>query len=288
MALPAQDGSFAFRGQRHINYFVFRLNLGGQVEANANRPFSFRRILQAQFEFGMASEKKIISIRHNHIQWPQTDEAASQNDKNEKQSGCEKRQNRERPVRPQSKRGQQRHADKSAHPEQPGSWNNSSHRGTDTLRNTRSITSAIFIPSISYSGRRITRCSSVGIAMCRMSSGVTKSCPCNTAQARLPSNNACVARGPPPTSTLSCSRVARTRSTIYESNSGRTVICSSALAASAISLSVSVAVTPPAASVCSGEFDPSMRVASCTSSSRPGVSIVIFNMKRSFCASGSV
>ena len=40
-----------------------------------------------------------------------------------------------------------------------------------------SITSGTLSPSISNSGRRMSRCSSTGTAMALMSSGVTKSCP---------------------------------------------------------------------------------------------------------------
>src|SRR5580700_7594287 len=88
------------------------------------------------------------------------------------------------------------------------------YRGTSTASNTASITSRIWRPSISNSGRSSMRCSSTGAASVFTSSGNTNSRSSSAASALDADNNARVARGPAPTQTAGCCLVCRARLTI--------------------------------------------------------------------------
>src|SRR3954453_11879352 len=131
-------------------------------------------------------------------------------DRENEQPDCDERNRR--CTRHHSRQRGKWHRDDGEPNQQPCARND--HRGTAISWRMRSITSPTDKPSISNSGRRIKRCSSTGTAIALMSSGVTKSRPPIAANARAPSSRLCVARGPAPTSTLSCWRVPRTISTM--------------------------------------------------------------------------
>ena len=149
-----------------------------------------------------------------------------------------------------------------------------------------SITESAVTPSSSASGRRLTRCRSVGKASALTSSGETYSRPDSQAQARAVRRIAVAPRGDTPICSDGDSRVARTTSTMYASTCGCTITAPISRRARSRSSGPATG-TSPAASRSRGSKPAACRFSTSISASRSGRSIRIFIRNRSSWASGS-